>query len=419
MNSPTSSTVSCEIVDVGFGVFVAKTPPPCKSLPEITAPTMHNVTSASVISSPYVSISPSLNLNHMSSSIFIAPHPMPSTTANNMSNIQSAVTSLLPPCITQNPLPENSWNPSPLQPLVPADHRLLLWTSPHSLCAQNSLNSEISPRLQQKIFEHLFQATADSTQQSYGMGILCFTQFCDHEQMSENLCMPASSTLLSAFIADAIGTCTGECIHNWLSSLCLWHLFNCAEWHGKDSWVCSLQKTADKAGIPFKCPLCNPIIGNHLACLRDNLNLASPHGASIWAAALTAFWGCCRLGELLIHSSFSPTHNIARNTCLLTIFVNGKKMISFHLPWTKTTGIAGGDCILTATNNCFCPVWALKNHLKLNHLSDLNTPLFAIHSNDSWCSLTKDYFLCFTTGMTPFYSKIYDKPLTSLDCRCV
>lgn len=85
--------------------------------------------------------------------------------------------------------------------------------------------------------------------------------------------MPASPTLLSAFIADAIGTCTGECIRNWLNGLRLWHLFNHAEWHGKDSWVRSLQKTADKAGTPFKRPLRNPIGSLHLSYLRSNLNL--------------------------------------------------------------------------------------------------------------------------------------------------
>lgn len=210
--------------------------------------------------------------------------------------------------------------------------------------------------------------------------------------------MPASPTLLSAFIADAIGTCTGECIRNWLNGLRLWHQFNRAEWHGKDSWVRSLQKSADKAGAPFKRPLRNPISSSHLLRLRENVDVTSPLGAAIWAAALTAFWGCRRLGELLVGSSFSNNRDVTRNARFSTSFVNGKKVISFHLPWTKTTGIAGGDCILTATDNLYCPVWALENHRKINEFPDANIPLFAFLSNGTWRTLTKDHFLRSTTG---------------------
>lgn len=394
MDEPPTNTVSCEVVDLGFGVFIARTPPPRKPLPKNLTPiTPSNQTPPVTRLSPYVSIISTPNPP-------LTTSPSPNMPINDtLSNVRSKAASSLRACKPRQPLPQNDWNHSPLRPLVPADRRVLLWTTPHSLCAQASLDNEISPRLQEKVFTNLLQATSHNTRQSYGAGILRFTQFCDREEISENLRMPASATLLSAFIADAIGTCTGECIRNWLNGLRLWHLFNRAEWHGKDSWVRSLQKSADKAGVLFKRPLRNPITSLHLSSLRENLDITSPLGAAVWAAALTAFWGCRRLGELLISSSFSKDHDVTRNARVSTSFVNGKKVISFHLPWTKTTGIAGGDCILTATNNLYCPVWALENHLKINEFADPNIPLFAFRSKDTWHSLKKDLFLHTTTGM--------------------
>jgi hypothetical protein len=130
---------------------------------------------------------------------------------------------------------------------VPADLRLILWTTPHSLHVQDSLGNEISQHLQTKIFEKLLSATSDASRQSYGAGLLRFTQFCDRENISEALRMPASVILLTAFIADAVGSCTGQCICNWINGLHLWHLYNRADWHGKDSWITALSKSADSS----------------------------------------------------------------------------------------------------------------------------------------------------------------------------
>ncbi|GLB45927.1 hypothetical protein LshimejAT787_3900030 [Lyophyllum shimeji] len=152
-------------------------------------------------------------------------------------------------------------------------------------------------------------------------------------------------------------------------------------------------------GIPFQRQPRGPITMNHLRHLLFNLNLATPAHAAIWAAALTAFWGCRRLGELLLRSrsSFSPTRNVTRQAGFSHSIVNAHHVISFHLPWTKTTGIRGGECILTATNDSFCPVTAMLHHLSLNNITDPYAPLFAFRVDASWSPLTRDHFLR-TTG---------------------
>ncbi|KAF8229651.1 hypothetical protein L208DRAFT_1123844, partial [Tricholoma matsutake] len=278
---------------------------------------------------------------------------------------------------------------------------VILWTTPHSLEAHALLNHCISPCLQRKIFKKLLSATSDVTHQSYGAGLLHFTQFCNCEHISETCQMPASIILLSSFIADAIGTCTGQCIHNWLNGVRLWHLYNCAEWHGPNSWITSLSKSADKEGVPFKQPPQNPLTLSHLATLQHHLDLSSPVHAAIWFTALAAFWGCWCLGKLLICSahSFSPIHDTTCQTQFSMSWSNSHKVITFHLVWTKTTGIHGGECILTATNDLLCPIWALKNHLCVNNIAVHNAPLCAFRFGDTWSHLTKDKFLHITSDI--------------------
>lgn len=111
--------------------------------------------------------------------------------------------------------------------------------------------------------------------------------------------MPADPILIAGFIAHHIGKCSSDCIRLWLSGLCLWHLFNRADWPHKDPWIKSLLLSATAQGLPFKRPPRHPILLSHLQLLHDNLDFSCAKDYTIWAAALTAFWGCRRLGELL------------------------------------------------------------------------------------------------------------------------
>jgi hypothetical protein len=76
--------------------------------------------------------------------------------------------------------------------------------------------------------------------------------------------------------------------------------------------------------------------------------------------------------------------------------VNSRVVISFHLPWTKTTGIIGGDAILTATDDGLCPVRALENHFSVNHSPDRDTPMFSFRNGSNWSHLLKHQFLDLT-----------------------
>ncbi|KAJ7455407.1 hypothetical protein FB451DRAFT_1277716 [Mycena latifolia] len=210
--------------------------------------------------------------------------------------------------------------------------------------------------------------------------------------------MPASRLLLAAFVADAIGTCTGSCIRNWLSGLHLWHTYNDAPWHGDEGWLPELRKSAEKAGVSFKRPPRGPITRAHLRAFRASLDISSPFGAAAWSVALAGFWGCRRLGELLIRSAakFSPLRDTCRSTRVSRSLTGGRAVRGIHLVWTKTTQTLGGECFLTQVRGVdadLCPVAAFDNHERVNHDPPPDTPLFAYRSPSGWAHLTKDVFL--------------------------
>ncbi|KAE9398924.1 hypothetical protein BT96DRAFT_1105041, partial [Gymnopus androsaceus JB14] len=265
-----------------------------------------------------------------------------------------------------------------------------------------SANLEVSPRLQTLMYEGLLSSTVDDTRQAYGSGLLRFNQFCDMEGIPEASRMPASSTLLGAFVANYIGSGSGKMIRNWLNGLRLWYIYNDADWHGKEGWIPALTKSADKKGRVFKRAPRGPITVQHLRALLNSLDLSLPRDVAIWAAATTAFWGCRRLGEVLILSTakFSIEHDTTRSTRISQSTVNGHRILSFHLAWTKTTGNLGAECLLTETFDDLCPVRAFGNHLRVNHSPTDTTPLFSYRlDNNSWSPLLKSHFLSFTSDI--------------------
>jgi hypothetical protein len=52
----------------------------------------------------------------------------------------------------------------------------------------------------------------------------------------------------------------------------------------------------------------------------------------------------------------------------------------------------GGECVLTATLDSLCPVWAHDNHTR-QPLPPPLTPIYTYRSGESWRVLTKDVFI--------------------------
>ncbi|KAL1739723.1 hypothetical protein HDZ31DRAFT_8212, partial [Schizophyllum fasciatum] len=291
----------------------------------------------------------------------------------------------------------NEYAPSAYRPSVPASHRIIAWVTPFTFIRQASM-AAVSSELQTKLLSKVLARYEDSTLTSYGAGPLRFTQWCDQHHISESLRMPADRILLGAFVADMHEGGTGARVRSWMAGLQLWHRINGAEWEGDDFLVQAVLKTADKEGKVFSRPLRNPIDLTHLRALRASLTLTLPRDAAIWAAATIAFWGCRRLGELLpcANRKFDPEHHPTRATDTSRGVVDGLVTVSFHLPFTKTTGVQGARCRITSTPGCYadvCPVWALDNHLAINSSLPASSHLFAFASRGRDFPLTKEILL--------------------------
>ncbi|KAJ7241050.1 hypothetical protein B0H12DRAFT_1326329 [Mycena haematopus] len=161
--------------------------------------------------------------------------------------------------LTRDPVPQdalydvNLLAPSSFRPHVPADQRIRLWTAPYSVHVHHALAAQQIPlKLQSKIFEMLLGAYTPETLELYGVGLLRFHQFCDRLGIPESDRMPAGHYLLSAFVADAMGSCTGKCIRSWLDGVHVWHTYNDAPWHGDEGLLPLLKRSADRAGLPFE-----------------------------------------------------------------------------------------------------------------------------------------------------------------------
>ena len=82
----------------------------------------------------------------------------------------------------------------------------------------------------------------------------------------------------------------------------------------------------------------------------------------LWAMALTAFFGCFRLGKLTVQDLSSPPAVEASDVS----FEGSPVRAQIHLRFSKTdTTGTGADIILGSTGDSLCPVTALGNYLRV------------------------------------------------------
>ncbi|RXW15088.1 hypothetical protein EST38_g10767 [Candolleomyces aberdarensis] len=262
------------------------------------------------------------------------------------------------------------------------------------------MKEELSLDSIRKINSTLLASLAEATRTSYGAGLLRFSEYCDREEISELRRMPASSFLLSGFIAEFSSTVSGSTIHCWMSGIRAWHILNNAPWHGGDEFVSQVKKGAIKLSPPSsKRPLRNPVTLEHMIALQRSINLLSSLDVAVWALACVAFWGCCRLGELAVKSevSFDPAYNVDRNARMTftssSSSRSSQESVSLHIPWTKTTREQGAEVNVTGHAKC-SPVDALKAHLELSADAPKSSHLFSYRDQSGrWRPLTKARFL--------------------------
>lgn len=357
------------------------------SLPTVTTSTvpLHSTEKIALCSS-ILSRSPSL------------PFPLDSTSPSHLA-VPSP--SSLPGKANKRPRSDAQIQDNPLRPAVLAADRLFTWRTPHGLDTDSSLDAELAPELRDAVHMSVRSYYAPNTKGTYGAGILRFTQFCDKWSIPEAHRMPASWSLLCAFISAHRGKQAGNTIKTWMAGIRAWHIVNRAHWYGDDEWVSMCRTAAKRDGTRFKRPLRAPVSIEHLLILRRALQPSNSFHAAVWAVALTSFFGCRRLGETTVSSAqaFDPKyHAPASSTVIFSTLRDGTRSASFHIPWTKTTREDGADIILTArSDEILCPVKALFIHRQIiNKECPADMSLFAYQSpSGSWTHMVKSTFLSF------------------------
>ncbi|KAG1811118.1 uncharacterized protein BJ212DRAFT_1278216 [Suillus subaureus] len=289
--------------------------------------------------------------------------------------------------------------PSPHRPHVLASECILLWTTPHRLNFQNELLQLLPNSLVLKIFLVMIQSLDEDTCSNYGASLLHFMQFCDSHNFPESECMPASASLLAAFLANAAGTISNSTANSWMAGLHYWHAVNGATWFGTESDVLHhIRRGITKLTPPSsKRACCPPVTLDTLGQLAQGLDLTNSFNIAIFAVACVAFWSCCHLGELLIPSPnvFDLIKHISHSILLISVHNSHNVCCTtFHIPWTKTTGMEGADISITECSHSTCPLAAIILHLKSNLNIPAHAPLFSSETaNGSWSPLTKPWFL--------------------------
>ncbi|KAF8586659.1 hypothetical protein K439DRAFT_1340540 [Ramaria rubella] len=305
---------------------------------------------------------------------------------------------LLDSCIRRPRLPsrlDNHITPSPLHPPVLSQDRFLNWLTPFGIKHMNTESCLLPPHIiLQKRFV-MCHCIEPNTLKNYTAGLIHFTKFCNDFLVPEPARMPASESLLAAFVSTrGAGSVSEGTIRSWIKGLKLWHRINGTPWMGGPE----LKRAIEGANTFAPSSSCHnkrdPVTFEHIKALQTNLNLNDSFDIAVFAVATITFWSCCHLGELLIDSGFNPSRNVSRSTAINhSIATNGVKFISIHIPHTKTKPYS--DNIILTNSGCSCsPTSAFTHHFSANVPVPLSAPLFMFQStNGMWAPMKCTWFL--------------------------
>ncbi|KAF8576287.1 hypothetical protein K439DRAFT_1266628, partial [Ramaria rubella] len=230
---------------------------------------------------------------------------------------------------------------------------------------------------------------ATSTLAGYSYAINRYISFCTKENVPSTLRWPANKFILCAFATLHVGSTSGNTVRCYMAALRAWHNTHNVSWHGSTRLAYILSGIDNLAPLTSKRPPHPPITRTMLRVLHTHLALDSPFDASVYSAACCAFWGQCRLGELLFSSlwDYNSSHYPTTRS-----FSSSPSSVSIHLPWTKITKTQGAIVILAPQFNPLNPIQALQQHIVTSKPLP-NSHLFAYQFHGTLRPLTCSAFL--------------------------
>ena len=197
--------------------------------------------------------------------------------------------------------------------------------------------------------------------------------------------------MLCAFVASSLGRHASSTPKSHLSALKAWHLAHNLEWKGSTCLHYVLNGVHNLAPEESRLPPRPPINARMLSQLVDALDLKSPLDIVIAACTTTAFWGQCRLGELLPAFLAAISHNPLLMSADFKRSIHNPQLCLLHLPRTKTHH-HGQDVVLVDQNHTINPIALIKKHFCINNVPSQSF-IFSFMTAGGPSYLTKAIFL--------------------------
>ncbi|EIN07606.1 hypothetical protein PUNSTDRAFT_70253 [Punctularia strigosozonata HHB-11173 SS5] len=272
------------------------------------------------------------------------------------------------------------------------DHFIL----PHLRSRLARLHNPNKIRLSAATEEHLARALlhgwAPSTLRGYNSAVNRFIQFCRDEKIHRRFWLPADELVLCMFAASSEGHHAGSTARNALARLKAWHSVQNAEWKGGKHLDYVLNGVENRCPTLSHRPPCLPINQKMLRILRVGLDLSDNVNMAVFAAACVAFWGQCRLGELLpsLTTPAAAKRNLSHADITFPTPASPSHVI--HLPSMKVRFSQGEDVVILHQRSSSDPIGALRHHLYWNKPGS-DDHLFAYRTTCSICPLTRCFFM--------------------------
>jgi hypothetical protein len=257
-----------------------------------------------------------------------------------------------------------------------------------------NISNDLSPlptHVKNNVSNAIQNGWARVTMRRYSGAIQQFLDFCILHRVPDNLRFPADEFVLCAFAASSVGKHSGNTARARLSALKAWHIAHNMEWKGSTRLRHVLNGVRNLAPGHSRRPPRPPINAKMLSQLVENLDLTSPLDAAVAACATTAFWGQCRLGELLPSSVAASLSTSLPTRADFKRSLRNSQSCILHLPKTKTHH-QGHDVVLVDQRAPIDPIVSLKVHLRVNGVPR-DKPIFSYLSPDGIQTLTKTLFL--------------------------
>ena len=285
---------------------------------------------------------------------------------------------------SSHPVHRDIQTPSHSQPLTPS-------TSRQSFFDVNSDTPLLSPHSRRRVTRAIKNGWAQSTVKRYSSSIKQYIRFCDMERIPEHLRFPADEFVLCAFAASSAGVYARSTPRNQLSALKAWHIAHNLNWNGSSRLRYVLNGVHNLTPRGSKRPPRPPVSARMITQLIQHLDLSSPLDVAIAACATMAFWGQCRLGELLPSSLLILLSVLFPLRSSLRRSARNPKAYVVRLPHTKTH-LDGQDIVLVEQCDPINPIALLLKHLQINNIPQ-DTFLFSYMTPEGLRPLTKPVFL--------------------------